>query len=133
MSPLGSSLTIFFISPRTSFTHLGIMQKPQPGFGCLRMCFILLFASVPFPSLPFIFSLLCFLPSSPASFLSSFSPAHVHYATLFFPQNTMRNGISLHMYHFFKHFTHFKIFPWFSHLIFYISPHEIKQSSHFYN
>ena len=69
MSPLGSSLTILFISPRTSFTHLGIMQKPQPGFGCLRMCFILLFSSVPFPSLP-----LHFLPSLLPSLLPCFLP-----------------------------------------------------------
>lgn len=69
MSLLGSSPTVFSISPSTSFTHLGLIQKPQPGFGCLRMCCILLFSSVPFPSRP-----LYFLPSLLPSLLPCFLP-----------------------------------------------------------
>ena len=69
MSLLGSSPTVFSISPSTSFTHLGLIQKPQPGFGCLRMCCILLFSSVPFPSHP-----LYFLPSLLPSLLPCFLP-----------------------------------------------------------
>ena len=65
-----SFLTRFSISLNTSYIHLGIMQRPQPGFGCLRLCFILFFFSVPFPFLP-----LYSLPSLLPSILLSFPPS----------------------------------------------------------
>ena len=112
-----SFLTRFSISLNTSYIHLGIMQRPQPGFGCLRLCFILFFFSVPFPFLP-LYSLPSLLPSILLSFppsVPSFLPSLLPTFTMscfFFSQKTMINSISLHVHRFFKYFTHFKIFPW---------------------